>query len=145
MDQHFLYAIDSDKQGMGEKFLNMLRPELNFICSNAIRACILHMMIRAKDLNYTMGVEEMSRRLGKRHSVIIYHLEQLEKWRLVGVVKSLKHGNKERRSIWGLNLDLPRLINEVYGRMIKFFYTQQELDEMCSVNRNVRINGSKLY
>lgn len=144
MDQNFLYGIDSDNKDAGENFLNMLRPELNFICSNSIRACILYMMIKAKDLNYTVRVEEIARRLGKRHSVIIYHLEQLEKWRLVGVVRAFKYGKKIRRSIWGLNTNLPALINEVYNRMIKFFYTQQELDKMCNVNMNVRVNNSKL-
>lgn len=143
MDQRFLYAINSDKGDVGERLFNILRPELNFVCSNSIRACILHLMIKSKDLNHTMQVEKIAQKIGKRHSVIIYHLEQLEKWKLVEVIRCFKYGNKNRRSIWGLNLKFSNLINEVYNRMIRLFYTQQELDGMCSTNKNVRNNGSK--
>jgi len=126
-------------QSAEEMLIASIRPELNYICSNATRACILHMMVKNKELNHTIRVEEASRRLGKRHSVIIYHLEQLQGWKIVKVVKSAKYGEDgAKRSIWGLNMEFPNLVREVYAYMSKVFYTQKDLERMCGVNRNVR-------
>lgn len=122
-----------------EDFLiSALRPELNYISSNHIRACIIHLLVNNRDLNHTMQVEEIARRLGKRHSVIIYHLERLLAWKIVEVVRSVEYGNTEKRTIWGLNLEYPNLIREIYSRILKFFFTQEELDDMCSINKSVR-------
>lgn len=123
-----------------EGLINMLRPELNFICSNPVRASILHLMVKARDLNHTMRVEDISHKIGKRHSVVIHHLERLSDWNLIKVIKNSRYGERERRTIWGLNLNCPRLIQEVYTRILKFFYTHDELEKMCSVNRNTRID-----
>jgi len=130
-------ADKTDKQA--EEFLmSTLRPELNYICSNPVRACIMHMLVANKDLGHTMQVEDIARRIGKRHSVVIYHLERLLEWRIVKIIKSVEYGNTEKRTIWGLNLEYPNLMREVYTRILKFFFTQKELDKMCSINRNVR-------
>ena len=118
--------------------ISNMRPEFNLISSNPVRASIMHLFVKSKELNHTMQVEEISHRIGKRHSVIIYHLEQLAMWNIVKVVKSVRHGSSEKRSIWGLNMNLPGLVKEVYGHTLKFFFTQKELDKMCSVNRNAR-------
>lgn len=128
------------QDGIEDDVIDMLRPLFNHICSNEVRACILHLLLKAKHLNYTMQVEEIAHKLGKRHSVIIYHLEQLKDWKLVDVIRKSNYGSKERRSIWGLNLTYPNLIQEVYTFIVKYFYTQKELDEMSSVNKNVRSN-----
>ena len=129
-------GIDKETE---ERIINTVRPEFNYICYNSIRAGILHLLIKNVELNYSLSVEEISRKLGKRHSVIIHHLERLEEWRLVEVVKSSKYGNKEKRKIWGLNLKYPNLILRVYNYLLKIFYTPAELEKMCSVNKNVRI------
>ena len=121
-----------------EKIIELTRPEFNYICYNSVRAGILHLLIKNKELGHALSVEEISKKLGKRHSVIIHHLEKLEEWRLVRVVKFGRHGNKERRRIWGLNLRYPNLIKEVYKHTLKFFYTQQELEGICSVNLSLR-------
>jgi len=132
------------EQSEEEMLIASLRPELNYICSNQVRACILHMLVKNRDLGHTVRVEELSRRLGRRHSVIIYHLERLRGWRLVDVVKAVKYGDDgEKRSIWGLNLGYPNLVREVYSYMSKVFYTQKDLERMCGVNRNVRIPVAK--
>jgi len=124
--------------------MSALRPELNYICSNPIRACIIHLLVKNKDLNHTIRVEEIAHRLGKRHSVVIYHLERLTAWRIVKIVKSVRYGELgEKRSIWGLNLDYPNIIREVYTRVLKVFFTQKELDRMCSINKNIRYRDSK--
>jgi len=115
-----------------------LRPEFNRICYNPIRASIIHLLVKAKDLNHALSVEEISHKLGKRHSVIIHHLEKLSYWKIIDVVKSFKHGSKSRRSIWGLNLKYPNLIQSVYSHMLKTFYTSSELDKMCCINKNTR-------
>ena len=115
-----------------------LRPEFNRICYNPIRASTIHLLIKSKSLNYTSSVEEIAYKLGKRHSVVIHHLEKLYKWKIVDVIRSSKYGEKNRRSIWGLNMKCPGLVQEVYSHMLKNFYTAKGLDELCSANKNVR-------
>jgi DNA-binding transcriptional ArsR family regulator len=123
----------------GEYLLSLIKPELNQICSNPVRACIIHMLVQNKDLDHTMQVEEMSKRLGKRHSVIIYHLERLEDWGIVHVVKKSRYGDEGvKRRIWGLNLNYPTMVKDIYGRILKHFYTQKQLEKMCAINQNVR-------
>ena len=121
-----------------ERIINMLKPEFNLICYNPIRACILHLLIKTRELNHALRVEEIAFKLGKRHSMILHHLEQLERWNLVRVVKNSKWGVKQKRVIWGLNLKYPRLILSVYVHLLKTFYTIEELERMCNVNFNVR-------
>lgn len=121
-----------------ESIIYSIRPEFNRICYNSIRASIIHLLVKAKDLNHSLSVEEIAHRLGKRHSVVIHHLEKLFDWKIVNVVKSFKYGNKSRRSIWGLNLKYPNLIQSVYSHMLKTFYTTTELDRMCCINKNTR-------
>lgn len=131
-------SMDRQTRQSEEFLISSLRPEFNYICSNPIRASIIHMLVGNKDLGHTMQVEEIARRLGKRHSVVIYHLERLTDWKIVKIVKSVEYGDTEKRTIWGLNIDYPDLIREIYSRVLKFFFTQKELDKMCSINRNVR-------
>lgn len=130
------FRVDyTDKE---EDIINILRPEFNKICYNPTRASIIHLLINTRDLNYSLPVEEMARKLGKRHSVIIHHLEKLMDWKIVEVVKNYKYGDKSKRSVWGLNLRYPNLISNLYNYMIKTFYTVSELEKMCNININVR-------
>jgi DNA-binding transcriptional ArsR family regulator len=85
-----------------------------------------------------LSVEDIAQKLGKRHSVVIHHLEKLYKWKVVDVVKTSNYGDKQRRSIWGLNLKYPNLVQSVYSHMLKTFFTVNDLERMCSVNVNVR-------
>jgi DNA-binding transcriptional ArsR family regulator len=129
-------------QGVAENedsVLYFVRPEFNRICYNPIRASIIHLLIKSKDLNHALSVEEIANKIGKRHSVVIHHLEKLMEWKIVDVVKSYKYGNRQKRSIWGLNLKYPNLIQNIYSHMIKTFYNVNELDRMCCVNKNVRV------
>jgi len=121
-----------------ESIIFNLRPEFNRICYNPVRASIIHLLVKSKELNHSLSVEEISRRLGKRHSVIIHHLEKLMKWKIVNVVRSYRYGRKRKRSIWGLNLEYLNLIQNVYSHMLKTFYTIHELDRLCNVNKSVR-------
>ena len=132
--------IDVKPSGENDEnfIISSIKPEMNYICSNSIRACIIHMLVKNKDLNHTMQVEEIAKRLGKRHSVVIYHLERLMSWKIVNVIKSSAYGNGEKRAIWGLNLGFPNLVREVYLRVLKVFYTEKELERLCSVNKNAR-------
>ena len=121
-----------------ESIIFNLRPDLNRICYNSVRASIIHLLVKTKELNHSLSVEEISHRLGKRHSVIIHHLEKLMDWNIVNIVRSYRYGRKRKRSIWGLNLKYPNLIQNVYTHMLKTFYTVNELDELCTVNKRVR-------
>jgi DNA-binding transcriptional ArsR family regulator len=122
-----------------DSVLYSVRPEFNRICYNPIRASIIHLLVKSKDLNHALSVEEIANKIGKRHSVVIHHLEKLMEWKVVDVVKSYKYGNRQKRSIWGLNLKYPNLIQSVYSHMIKTFYNVNELDRMCCINKNVRV------
>jgi len=121
-----------------ESIIFNLRPELNRISYNTTRASIIHLLVKSKELNHSLSVEEIAYKLGKRHSVIIHHLEKLQYFKIVNIVKSLKHGEKERRSIWGLNLSYPNLIQIVYSHMLRTFYTASELDRLSSINKDAR-------
>jgi len=121
-----------------ESIIYNIRPEFNRICYNSIRASIIHLLVKTKELNHSLSVEEISHRLGKRHSVVIHHLEKLMDWKIVDVVKTYKYGRKQRRSIWGLNLRYPNLIKDVYSYLLKTFYTISELEELCNVNQSAR-------
>jgi len=115
-----------------------LRPEFNRICYNSIRASIIHLLVKSKELNHSLSVEEIAYRLGKRHSVVIHHLEKLNQCKIVEIIRLLKYGDKERRSIWGLNMKYPNLVQNIYSHMLKTFYTANELDKMCCINKNIR-------
>jgi DNA-binding transcriptional ArsR family regulator len=121
-----------------ESIIYSLKPEFNRICYSPTRASIIHLLVKSKDLNHCLSVEEIAQKLGKRHSVVIHHLEKLSEWKVVDVVKTSKYGSKERRSIWGLNLKYPNLVQSVYSHMLKTFFTVNDLEKMCSVNVNVR-------
>ena len=136
MNKIFLNAEDMIKNE--ESIIYSLRPEFNRISYNTTRAAIIHLLVKSKDLNHTFSVEEISYRLGKRHSVIIHHLEKLMSWKIVDVIRSFSYGNKQKRSIWGLNLKYPNLVESIYSHMLKTFYTSSELDKMCNVNKNAR-------
>ena len=130
--------LESAKSENENNLIQAIRPELNNVCANPIRACILHLLLKARNLDYSLGVEEIARSIGKRHSVIIHHLEKLKNCNLVQVIKSKKYGNKEKRSIWGLNTQYPNLISLTYDHTLKFFFTQATLEKMCNVNSNPR-------
>lgn len=115
-----------------------LRPEFNRICYNSIRASIIHLLVKSKELNHSLSVEEIAYKLGKRHSVVIHHLEKLNQCKIVEIIRLLKYGDKERRSIWGLNMKYPNLVQNIYSHMLKTFYTANELDKMCCINKNIR-------
>ena len=136
MNKILLDAQGADNE---ESIVYSLRPEFNRICYNPLRASIIHLLVKSKDLNYSLSVEEIAYKLGKRHSIVIHHLESLSKWKIVDVIKTFKYGSKERRSIWGLNLKYPNLVQDIYSHMLKTFYTINELEKMCSINKNVRI------
>jgi len=141
MNKLIINSANAVEEDIEEKIIDMMRPEFNFICSNPVRASILHLLVNSADVNHTMQVEYIAHRIGKRHSLVTYHLEQLAEWKLVEVVKNNRYGSKVKRSIWGLNLKYPNLIREIYTRILKIFFTQNDLEKMCNINRNARIHS----
>jgi DNA-binding transcriptional ArsR family regulator len=137
----YMNKILLDTQDVAENEDSMifnLRPEFNRICYNSIRASIIHLLVKSKELNHSLSVEEIAYKLGKRHSVVIHHLEKLNQCKIVEIIRLLKYGDKERRSIWGLNMKYPNLVQNIYSHMLKTFYTANELDKMCCINKNIR-------
>jgi len=108
-----------------------VRANLNFICSNLTRAGIIHILINSKDTGYCRSVKELSEMLGKYPSVVIHHLEKLEKYGIVEVIENYISKGKSKRKIWGLNLKMIHLIKEVYLYILKNHFTQKELENFC--------------
>ncbi|MFH1473565.1 MAG: hypothetical protein ABIE55_01590 [Candidatus Aenigmatarchaeota archaeon] len=116
-----------------------LIPEVRIICSNQIRAGILHLMVNSPETMHSMSVENMCFKLGIRQSVAIHHLERMIEWRLIEVKKNQRYGNKTRRSIWGLNLKHPNWITECYKSVRSHFFSEKELDKITNINKSLRI------
>jgi len=117
-------------------------PQIRVICNNKIRAGILHLLINSPESLHSMQVEELCFRLGIKPSVCIHHLEKLNEWKLVEVKKTSKYGEKNRRSIWGLNLKHPNWILECYKNIRDYFFTEKELEEITSRNKDFRNSKS---
>jgi DNA-binding transcriptional ArsR family regulator len=127
---------DSEKTVM-ENFI----PDIIDICSNPVRAGIMHLLVKSSSTGHSMKVEEIAFRLGTYHRIILHHLERLKAWELVEVRRMKKYGKRTKRSVWGLNLKYPNWIFEVYDA-IKSGYRESELRRICSRNNSMR-NGLK--
>ena len=118
-------------------------PEVRTICSNGIRASIMHLLINSPETLHSMQVEELAFKIGVRPRIIIYHLERLKEWGLVEVRKNKKHGNKNRRSIWGIDLKHPSWVMECYNSIITHFFDERKLNEFTRKNKSFRKNNNK--
>jgi len=116
-------------------------PEISAICSNKFRAGILHLLINSPETMHSKKVEELSFSLGIRPTITIHHLERLEQWKLLEVKKNQKFGQKERRSIWGLDLKYPNWILECYKTIRTQFFTEKQLNDITQKNRSARIKS----
>jgi DNA-binding transcriptional ArsR family regulator len=114
-------------------------PEIGIICSNKVRAGVLHLLVNSPQTMHSMKVEEMCFKLGIRQSVAIHHLERLEEWRLVEIKKHQTYGNKTRRSIWGLDLRYPNWVSECYKSIRSHFFTEKELEKITTINKSLRV------
>lgn len=95
-------------------------PGVGSILSNVTRASILHLLSSSPDTLYSMQVEELASAIGTKPRLVIYHLERLKSWGLVEVMKTRKYGNRERRSIWGLNAKNAGWVQECCGMLGHF-------------------------
>ena len=118
--------------------LSQFLPEVNTICSNKIRAGILHLLISCPETMHSMKVEDLCFRLGIRPTICIHHLERLNGWKLIEVKKNQKYGARTRRSIWGLNLKNPNWILECYKIIRSYFFTEKDLDKLVNNNKSFR-------
>lgn len=114
----------------------LIYADLGFICSNLTRASILHLLINSKKTGYSLPVKEISHRLGKHHKIVIHHLEILEDYGIVHVVKRSRNG--KRRIIWGLSLGKPELIKEIYSHIVRYFFSLPELERATRINKKIR-------
>jgi DNA-binding transcriptional ArsR family regulator len=119
--------------------ISRFMPEIGMICSNKTRAAILHLLISSPETMHSMKVEDLCFKLGIRQSVCIHHLEKLTDWKLVEIKKYQRYGNKTRRSIWGLDLKHPNWISECYKSIRNHFFSEKELCNITSINKNLRI------
>jgi DNA-binding transcriptional ArsR family regulator len=124
-----------------KKVIENFLPDIIEICSNPVRACIIHLLIKSQSTGHSLKVEDMAFRLGTYHRIVLHHLERLKKWELVEVRRLKSYGKKSKRSVWGLNLRYPNWIFEVYTS-IKNGFTETELKKMCGRNISMR-NGIK--
>jgi hypothetical protein len=143
MQKIFLKLIQPVNEDADLATMNQFLPELSIICNNKTRAGILHLLINSPKTLHSMKVEELAFRLGTRPRVIIFHLERMKNWKLLEVKKNQKYGNKERRSIWGIDLRYPNWILECYKTIRTHFFTEDELNEITNQNKSFR-NFKKL-
>ncbi len=118
--------------------LSQFLPQIHEICSNKIRAGIIHLLISCPETIHSMKVEDICFRLGIRPTICIYHLEKLKECELVDVKKNQKYGRKTRRSIWGLNLSYPSWISECYKMTRSYFFSERDLNNIININKSAR-------
>jgi len=133
-----LFEQPADKDAEREIIQTFL-PETVEILKNPIRAAIVHLMVNSPNTGHSMKVEQLAYKLGTYHRIIIYHLERLQKWKLVTVKKTSSYGNKTKRSIWGLDLKYPNWILDVYST-IKESFKPDFLERICNKNISIRNN-----
>lgn len=139
MEKLFLKIIRPVDQEANVDVISNFMPEIGIICSNQIRASIIHILINSPNTMHSMKVEDICFKLGIRPSVCIYHLERLMGCKLVEVKKNQRYGNRTRRSIWGLDLRYPNWILECYKSIRTHFFSEKELDQMANINKNIRV------
>ncbi len=120
-----------------KKVIESFLPDMIEICSNHIRAGIIHLLVNSPATGHSLKVEDMAYRLGTYHRVVLHHLERLKKWDIVEVKRLKTYGKKTRRSVWGLNLKYPNWIFEVYNS-IKNGFSERELKMLVSRNKSLR-------
>lgn len=128
---------------MEKRVIENFLPDMIEICSNPIRAGIIHLLLKSPTTGHSLKVEDIAFRLGTYHRIILHHLERLKKWEIVEVRRLKNYGKKTKRSVWGLNLKYPNWIFEVYNS-IKSGFSETELKRICSRNismRNVNIRN----
>lgn len=131
----YLRLVETVNEENEQNIMKQFLPEMFKICSNKIRAGILHLLIYSPNTLHSMQVERLALKLGIRPRVLLFHLEKLTDWKLLEVKKNQKYGSKIKRSIWGLNLRHPNWIMECYKTIRSHFFTQEQLSEIT--NRNV--------
>ncbi len=141
MDKVSLRIIKPVDEKANIDIISRFMPEIGTICSNQIRAGILHLLIHSPRSMHSLKVENICFKLGIRQSVCIHHLERLSEWKLIDVKKHQKYGNKTRRSIWGLNLNYPTWILECYKSMRSHFFSEKQLDKITNINKSLRFGS----
>jgi DNA-binding transcriptional ArsR family regulator len=131
------HVDENSEKGVIQNFI----PDIIEICSNPVRAGIIHLLIKSPSTGHSLKVEDIAFRLGTYHRIILHHLERLKNWEIVDIKRQKKYGNKTKRSVWGLNLKYPNWIFEVYDS-IKSGYSEAELRRICNRNKSMR-NGIK--
>ena len=139
MEKLFLKIIKPVNQEANLDVVSNFMPEIGTICSNQIRAGILHLLVNSPETMHSMKVEDICFKLGIRQSLCIHHLEKLMDCRLVDVKKNQRYGNKTRRSIWGLDLRYPNWILECYKSVRSHFFSEKDLDKITNINKSLRI------
>lgn len=90
--------------------IKKFEPFLEFICSNQYRIKIIELLLKNKDVGYTISVSELKDKLKLHHSTVIYHLEKLQEYKLVEPVSQAG-----KRRYWRLDLKYPKWIERVHN------------------------------
>ena len=139
MDKLSLRIIKPIDEEANIDVVSNFMPEIGLICSNQIRAGIMHLLVNSPQTMHSMKVEEICFKLGIRPSVCIYHLERLMDCKLIDIKKNQRYGKRTRRSIWGLDLRYPDWISECYKSIRTYFFSEKELNQLTNINKNLRI------
>ena len=83
--------------------------------------------------NEEIKAEEIANKLGISHRTVLYHLNILEEYDLIGVKRYRRKGEKQLKSAWGINRRNKDVINALFKKVDKYF-TKTELEGMININ-----------
>lgn len=107
-----------------------IRADLDHLCSRPVRIAILHLLLNSVESGHCLSLKRIAQRLGKRPSLIHYHLKELERY---GLVEQVSRRSKHCKS-WGLCMHNMEGVKLVYAYALRNFYTQRELEKFCNSN-----------
>ena len=106
-----------------------------FLFTNENRAAILYLLYNQDEKK--MQTENMAFHLGISHRTALYHLEILEQCGFVEVREFRRHGLVPMRSVWGLNLENDRIIEEAFKKIMEN-YGEEKLNVLVTKKRRNR-------
>lgn len=127
--------IEQPDQAKEASLIKEYSYHLEFICSNRYRAGIICLLTNSLPTNHSMKVEDLAYKLGTSHKTVIYHLEILERYKLVTV---RRYRNQNSRSVWGLYTKYPNWLEKVYRYILTHCFTLEELKSICNQNKSRR-------
>ncbi len=112
-----------------DRLERMLRADSEFIFSNSVRVSIINYLLNSSITGHSASLNKLSSSLGKRPSLIHYHLKLLEEYNIVKPISS--SGRKVRT--WGLNTEYLNALKNLMNMVIPFLKSDENIQEEFDV------------